>query len=178
MENSRGQVLMTLTLDLVPKTSFFQNFRTLRPKDWEIIRQEVYRRAGHCCEICKGQGPKHPVEAHERWDYDQTGGTTGVQKLVGLVALCPACHEVCHFGLATLRGRERQARRHLMDVNGWSDAQADRHIEQAFLQWHRRGLVSWELDISFVDTYIDTEKVSAKKQTGNPLADVLNDLEL
>ena len=41
---------------------------------------------------------------HEVWDYDDA---RRVQRLVRLIALCPACHEVKHLGLAAKRGRHR-----------------------------------------------------------------------
>lgn len=39
-----------------------------------------------------------PVECHEVWDYDDD---RKIQRLERRVALCPACHEVKHAGLAS-----------------------------------------------------------------------------
>ena len=48
----------------------------------------VYGRAGHRCEMC-GRGPdpaaRRRLEAHERWDYDDAGGT---QRLARLICTC------------------------------------------------------------------------------------------
>jgi predicted restriction endonuclease len=71
--------------------------------DWDRLRRTVYQRAGHRCEICgasREDGAR--LEAHERWSYQSA---TRVQRLVRLLCLCSACHEVTHFGLAEVRGR-------------------------------------------------------------------------
>jgi hypothetical protein len=57
---------------------------------------------GSRCEICGGRGPEHPVECHERWRYNDLIRT---QTLVRMIALCPACHQVKHVGLANVRGK-------------------------------------------------------------------------
>jgi len=92
------------------------------------MRRQVYQAAGWRCELCGGRGPEHLVECHEKWAYDDT---TGVQQLVRLLALCPACHEVKHLGLARVNGRERQALTHLARVNGWLWEQAVAHAQGA-----------------------------------------------
>lgn len=133
-----------LFIDLVPATAWFSNLRSeLLPAEWDAVRKAAYRKAGHVCEVCGGRGPKHPVECHERWGYDEA---MRVQTLLGTVALCPDCHEATHFGLAQVRGRGPAAKRHLMKVNGWSGAQADDHIAQAFALWQRRSALNWTLD--------------------------------
>ncbi len=78
-----------LTVELVPKTSWYNNIRALVDElDWDRIRRQVYRQADYRCEICGGRGPEHPVECHEVWRYDDR---THVQMLVRMIALCPAC---------------------------------------------------------------------------------------
>ncbi len=94
-----------LTIELVPKTSWCHNVRALTDElGWDRIRRQVYRQAGYRCEICGGRGPEHPVECHEVWRYDDR---TRVQLLVRMIALCPACHQVKHLGLANVQGRGR-----------------------------------------------------------------------
>jgi len=58
------------------------------------------KKAENLCETCGGCGPQYPVECHEIWNYDDT---RLIQKLDGLIALCPDCHEVKHIGLAGAR---------------------------------------------------------------------------
>lgn len=137
---------MKLTIELVPRTSWFSNLRSLLSKEeWDVIRKGCYAKAGHVCEICSGVGPKHPVECHEVWEYDED---KGIQKLVSLIALCPSCHEVKHIGLAGINGRREQAVEHFCKVNECTIEIAESHIEQAFSEWHRRSGMDWTLDVS------------------------------
>jgi len=140
---------MPLTLDLIPSTTWYDNLRSrLRPSEWDRLRKATYAAAGNKCEVCGGRGRKWPTECHEIWDYDET---TRVQKLVGLVALCPSCHEVKHFGRAQTVGRGEAALAHLMRVNRWTEDQALDHIEESFAVWQRRSEISWTLDLSWLD---------------------------
>jgi hypothetical protein len=78
-----------------------------------------------------------------------------------MIALCPACHEVKHIGLAGIRGRADIARGHLAEVNGWELREADRYIEEAFAVWQKRSTRSWSLDISALSAYdIDASVIS------------------
>lgn len=155
-----------LTIELVPQTCWFSNVRDqVPPRDWDRIRRQVYENAGRRCEVCGGRGPRHPVECHEVWEYDEAAG---VQRLVRMIALCPACHEVKHIGLAGIRGRADLAREHLAQVNGWSSGVADQYIEEAFATWRSRSARPWSLDISSLAAYrIDSGAiVEAGRATG------------
>jgi len=140
-----------LAIELVPATSWGANLRSaLHKRDWDTLRKRVYRLAGFRCEVCGGKGRKHPVECHEVWDYDDE---THVQKLIRLIALCPACHEVKHFGRAERVGRGDRAFLHLMQVNGWEAERADRHLREAYAVWDRRSHHEWTLDLSWLDEF-------------------------
>jgi hypothetical protein len=140
---------MLLTLDLVPATTWYDNLRSrLRPAEWDRLRRATYAAAGNVCEVCGGKGRRHPVECHEIWQYDEDAR---VQRIAGLVALCPACHEVKHFGRAQAIGRGDVAIRHLMRVNRWTVEQAMDHIRDSFEAWSRRSQVEWTLDLSWLD---------------------------
>ncbi len=139
-----------LTIELVPESSWGDNLRSrLKKADWDILRRAQYKAAGYHCEICGGKGRRHPVEGHEVWDYNDQ---TYTQTLTRLIALCPACHLVKHFGFACLQGRELQALDHLMRVNKWTKAQADVHIEAAFELHAKRSLHRWTLDLTWLAT--------------------------
>lgn len=139
---------MLLTLDLVPSTTWYDNLRSrLRPSEWDRLRKATYAAAGHRCEVCGGKGRHHPVECHERWEYDDDAH---VQRLVGLIALCPACHEVKHFGRSQAVGRGAAAFAHLMRVNHWTETQAVDHIAESFALWERRSNIEWTLDTSWL----------------------------
>lgn len=140
-----------LTIELVPQTCWFSNVRDqVSRQNWDRIRTQVYKRACHRCEVCGGRGSRHPVECHEVWAYDDTAH---VQRLVRMIALCPACHEVKHIGLAGVKGRGEQASAHLAEVNGWTPHVAARYIDQAFAVWRKRSAQSWSLDVSALTTY-------------------------
>ena len=111
-----------LTVELIPRTLFFSNVRTLLPKKyWDSIRKDSYEKAKDKCEICgdtgKNQGYRHNLECHEIWDYNEE---KKVQKLVGLVSLCPKCHQVKHFGRTSAIGKQAEAFKHMEKVNNWN----------------------------------------------------------
>jgi hypothetical protein len=137
-----------LTVELVPRTCWFSNLRSeLSQDEWDRLRRPVLERAGRRCEVCGQRGTAHPVECHEVWEYDDE---RLVQRLVGLVALCPACHEAKHMGYASSVGRGGQARAHLARVNGWSMDDVELYLEMQFEQWSRRSQHEWSLDLSWL----------------------------
>jgi len=151
-----------LTIELVPSSSWLNNVRAvLSKKQWDIIKKTVADKAWNVCEICGGVGPKHPVECHEIWHYDNK---TQIQKLVGMVALCPACHQVKHFGLAQVMGKREQALKHFMKINKLTEWDAEKEIEHAFKVWKQRSVKEWKLDISHLSEYgIDITKLKEPK---------------
>lgn len=137
-----------LYVDLVPRSAWFSNLRSeLQPSEWAACKKLTFQRAKYRCEVCGGRGPDHPVECHERWSYDDE---LGVQTLIGLIALCPDCHEATHIGSARIKGRFDEARAHLMAVNGWSETQVDNHVDEAFEVWLRRSEAQWLLDATWL----------------------------
>lgn len=140
-----------LTIELIPSTSWYSNVRSeVTGKEWDRLRKEVYRLAGYRCEVCGGKGPSHPVECHEVWEFDDKLYT---QKLIKLIALCPACHEVKHIGRAGAIGHGEEAKAQLARVNGWSLEEATAYIRDAFKTWVHRSSHRWELDLSGLDRY-------------------------
>ncbi|WIM93135.1 DUF5710 domain-containing protein [Actinoplanes oblitus] len=140
-----------LFVDLVPSSCWFTNVRScVAPADWERLRRMIVTRAGGRCEVCHaGPDPSAKVwlEAHERWTFD---AASRVQRLGRLICLCTPCHTVTHFGLAGLRGRDREAFSHLVAVTGMTEAQAREHVEDAFRQWRERSRITWSLDLSML----------------------------
>lgn len=140
-----------LTIELVPSSSWLENVRKICSKEqWDFIRKKVYIKAKYCCEICGGKGSAHPVEAHEIWHYDDINF---IQKLYGIIALCPACHEVKHIGLAEINGNLDKAVAHLIKVNKISEKKAKKYIEYAFKTWVTRSKNKWKLDLSYLKTF-------------------------
>ena len=115
-----------LTIELVPQSSFYSNVRSnVTKSEWDIIRKKCYKESNYKCEICDDVGPKHPVECHEIWEYDDENL---IQKLTGFISLCPKCHSVKHIGLAQIQGRYDIAFKKLMEVNNWSSQDAENYI--------------------------------------------------
>lgn len=157
-----SRVKKLLEIELVPSSSWFNNVRSaLTKKQWDNLKSQVASKAWNVCEICGGVGPKHPVECHEIWDYDERNL---IQKLVGMIALCPACHMVKHIGLAKLQGKGELAIKHLMKVNKMNKEDVEKYVTEAFQTWAERSKKQWKLDISHLSEYgIDLTKVICKK---------------
>jgi hypothetical protein len=138
-----------LTIEMVPRSCWYSNVRSEVSRiQWDVLRRRIYTLAHHVCEICGGVGPRHPVECHEVWDYNEA---TGIQKLIKMVALCPACHEVKHYGLAQVRGRGQEAIDHLANINDWSESEAAMYAHGAMDRWYRQSDLEWTLDITYLD---------------------------
>jgi 5-methylcytosine-specific restriction endonuclease McrA len=138
-----------LTIELVPQTCWFSNIRDhVNKPTWDILRRHTYKQAKYKCEICGGVGSKHPVECHEIWHYDDE---KYIQKLIALIALCPNCHQVKHIGLARVRGKEDEAKKHLAKVNNWSNLEVENYLTTVWNQWQKRSQVEWKLDLSWLE---------------------------
>lgn len=162
----------TLSIELVPKSAWGRNLRTLLESyrrttpeaspfaSWDFLRKQAYANAGNRCEICSGRGPKWPVECHEVWEYRAPSSPSSpwTQRLVRLIALCPDCHQVKHIGLAKVRGMDKIAIAHLRLVNGWTDAQVAQHILESNAVWVERSKKSWVLDLGGLLDYGVPEK--------------------
>lgn len=159
---------LKLSIELVPETCWWSNVRTSVPAHvWTSIKKEVSKAAGYRCEICSGRGITWPVECHEVWHYDDT---LHLQVLKRMIALCPACHEVKHFGYATIRGRRAQAFSHFQKINKLSEKEAELEVASAFEIWHARSVYDWKLDIKILSKYgIDPEFVRPGKYGRNTL---------
>ena len=139
---------MDLTIDLIPRSSWGNNVRSMvTAMEWDIIRHECYRRGRYVCAVCGNGGRMHCHEVFEYRDPDQ-------QILVDLSCLCTNCHEVKHYGRATVVGREKEAKEWLQKVNSWNEFEAQEHKLECFLKWHRRNKINWQLDISYLHKFM------------------------
>lgn len=140
-----------LTVELLPATTWGSNLRSaLRTSQWDKLRRATYAAANHRCEVCGGLGHQYRVACHERWEFDEV---QSCQHLVGLIALCPECHDVKHFGRASENGRGASAKLHLCLVNDWSIAEADRYLDLVFALWKLRTRRPWHLDLAWLTKY-------------------------
>lgn len=135
---------LKLNFELVPDSCWYSNLRSALPKEvWDRIRKKAYARAGGKCMICGA--PATRLEAHEQWEYDDE---KLVQKLVNIIAVCRACHEVIHIGRTSLMGREREASEHFMKVNGASYAEYRAALGEANEKHRERSAKEWTPDVS------------------------------
>jgi hypothetical protein len=140
-----------LSVELVPRSCFFSNLRSnLSKKDWEKLRQLTIDKANKQCEICFSDGGRSSLECHEIWRYDDINNS---QKLIGLVALCKACHRSKHMALARHKGWEVIAENHLMQINGWEKTTLNLYLEEAFRIFEQRSEQNWTLDITWLEGF-------------------------
>lgn len=149
---------LRLQIELVPNSCWFSNVRSnVATKQWDTIRNQVYKKAGNACEICGGKGIKHPVECHEVWEYDED---THIQKLIKFQALCPPCHEVKHYGLAYVRGFEIRAFKRFVTINKIDREFAREMVDEVYKQWEYRSTITWDLCIDLLQEYgINTDTI-------------------
>ena len=139
---------MKLTIELIPRTSFYNNVRKILSKqEWEDIRQEVLSRANHICEICGGISANRSLDCHEVWSFDDI---KHIQKLEKIIALCTKCHEVKHMGKAQVDGHFDRAKKHFMEINNIGKLAAHELIVEAFTTWQKRSNHQWQLDITIL----------------------------
>ena len=145
-------MIVKLSVELVPKTAWYNNVRSSVPKDaWDKIRKKVYEKAGHVCEICGGVGSKYAVACHEIWEYDDENH---IQKLDRMIALCPSCHNVKHLGRAKVIGQYQPAVSQLMKVNGWSREEVHKYEKEVFVKWSERSKHDWNLNLDALNEYL------------------------
>jgi len=142
-----------LTVELIPSTCHFSNVRTtVKKQDWDKIRFISYKAADNKCEICKdtgkNQGYKHNVECHEIWEYDDKNL---IQKLVGLISLCPTCHLCVHYGRARTTNKKILCENHIRNINKWGSNMFRKHLEMAYAKYKARSKYQWSLDISILE---------------------------
>lgn len=139
-----------LRIELVPSTCWWSNLRSELPAEqWAVCKRWSSQRASRRCEICGECGPRWPVECHERWQY-LDDDRPRVQRLVGLISLCPACHQATHMGFASVSGHLDQAMAHLAGVNGWTPEQCAAHLADSESVWESRSRYEWTLDVDWL----------------------------
>lgn len=143
---------MKLTIELIPKSSFFKNVRSeVSRSEWDTIRKNVYKQADYKCEVCHGKGNKWPIECHEIFSYD---ADEKIQKLERLIALCPSCHQVKHIGLARVKGNYEKALDHFCRINETEKKEAEAYVDECFKVWQNRNCIQWKLDLTNLQKYL------------------------
>lgn len=139
-----------LSLELIPRTVFGENLRNrLTRSQWDKCKKFAKDQSGGVCALCGSVGSRGTVDCHERWEWIDIENRH-IQKLVGLIALCPRCHSAKHYGRAQIMGFADEANEQLLTVNGWSMAELNSHILAAKTQWLERSQLAWELDLDWL----------------------------
>jgi len=139
--------MFILTIELVPKTSWYSNMRkVMNSQEWDILRKEVYAKYNHHCGICNDPGMLH---CHEIWNYDDENH---IQTLQGFIALCVMCHHVKHIGYANiLAGRGeldmQNVINHFVRVNQCPLTDYTKQHMEAFDKWEERSQFVWNIDL-------------------------------
>jgi len=136
-----------LFIDMIPKTSYFKNVRSIfNESDWNLIRHHIYERTGHRCECCGAKRFKY-LEAHERWIFDYE---THTQKLARIIALCKMCHSATHYGHSKKTKEITKIHDHLKKVKKITDEELKDHIAEAYNIWEKRNTIKWNIDTSII----------------------------
>lgn len=152
---------MRLTIELVPRTSWYSNMRSVMPKSaWDKLRKSVYAEYNHKCGVCGAEGR---LECHEIWEYDDKNH---IQALHGFIALCALCHRVKHIGLAGIHAREgkldyEQVIEHFMRVNECNREAFEQHKKQAFEQWRLCSQHQWQVNLGDYESLVSKRPTSA-----------------
>lgn len=165
-----GQVFAraTLTVEMIPEPLWgLSAKKTLPPRDWAALRLATLSEAGNRCVVCGGDGAGRPLQCHEQWMYDDEAL---VQTLVGLHALCEACHVAKTPGraawLASTDPRyshlPEQILTRLVDLNGWA-----RHVAVAYVAWsgavnRERSRFTWTQNVSRISRA--TDEINARAE--------------
>jgi len=143
-----------LQVEAIPSTSWGASLANLLSSSaWTEIRKAATSRYGGLCQTCGQLRNGSRIECHEIWDYDldmEAGAGMKVQRLVGLMSVCKACHGVFHQGFSAMRGHGDQAEYRLADINGWSMAELETALEYMHANYVARSKHSWALDLSLV----------------------------
>lgn len=140
----------SLLPDMLPSSTWESNLRhLLSDAEWDRLRKFCYRAAGNTCKACGSRGEPH-VEAHESWSFDEN---TLIQRLTGLVCLCPTCHKAKHLGYANRLGRLPQVLAKLKWLNEWNDAQLKTELKKVEDRQVQLSMKEWSLDLSFLHSY-------------------------
>lgn len=133
---------------MVPQPLWGKNLRAvLEQADWDRVRKKAYQNSGYRCHVCGGKGKDWPVEADEAWYYDNNAA---VSVLKGLVALCPDCHAIRHWGRTSKMGDLDAAFARLMKLNQWTKEATQLVVDEAFREWHDRSEKDWDVDYSWI----------------------------
>jgi hypothetical protein len=147
----------TVTGDLIPETAWGASLANLlAPSSWAALRVPLVKQNHNVCELCGLQ--INALEVHEVWEYDfpsedeiarrEEVTVFGVQRLRGLMTVCPDCHLCFHLGYANSHGRLSETLNRLGALNNWSRAEVEEYDRTVIARWQRASEIHWMLDFA------------------------------
>jgi hypothetical protein len=158
LENKSSRTEILLTVELVPKTAWYQSLAKLLPRDvWNSIREDIIKKNGQKCRIC-GE-TNGTMNLHEIWEYDDLDY---VQKLNGFILLCTMCHHVKHIGLARILAEEgkldfNEVVKHFCKINRCSEEDFEKYVKEVFEIWRKRSEHKWKQDFGKYQKFVKNE---------------------
>lgn len=133
---------LKLTIEMLPKGAWNNDFsKTLPKKEWDILRNECYKRANHHCEICGYE--TDDLDAHEVWEFDVKNK---IQKLKYIIGICSKCHGVKHIRNSQRLGCGEDAKWHFINVNKCTELDYASHLALAQMDFEERNKVyRWKI---------------------------------
>ncbi len=131
-----------LTIELLPKGAWGNDFsRTLSKTDWDLLRNECYKRANHHCQICGYE--TDDLDAHEVWDFDIK---TRTQTLKNIIGICSKCHGVKHIRNSQRLGYGENAKQHFIEVNNCNELEFASHLTKAQIDFEEKNKIyRWKI---------------------------------
>ncbi len=153
-ERSASEISAKIYPSKLPISTHKINLRSaLSRSQWDIVRKDCYKKGGKVCQVCGETGlsqeRNHAVECHEEWSFDNINK---VQKLIGLMCLCPRCHLSQHIGYARVSGKLNEVLSHMEKINNLSSRDVRTLVLEAEDVYAKRNKESWTVDMSYINT--------------------------
>ena len=150
---------LKLEIELIPGHSWGKSLAQELPKqDWDKLRKMCYRRFNWTCCICEDYGIQ--VHCHEIWKFDDR---RKIQTLIELACLCPAYHNIKHWGrtvASVLEGKltteyKRALIDHFCKVNKCTLKDFENHVLDVGHKNWKRSKWHYKIDFSKVKSIIE-----------------------
>lgn len=138
---------MVLQIELVPRSAWGSSLsKLLKKSEWAKIRKIAIKDQNLTCYSC---GEKFTsLDTYEVWNFDEE---QRIQKLVGIIGVCKACHNTIHFGRAQKIGTEKEAVQQFLKVNECDLMDFEMHKMEAASKFYRLNKIpDWKLDVSWL----------------------------
>lgn len=92
---------------------------------WEEIKRERFDHQKDTCEMCHSVCGRRDLVLHQRWKYEDIDDTNEMMvQFYSFDVLCLKCHDLVHFGRATLEDRLDATLEHLKEKANMTNEEA------------------------------------------------------